>query len=214
MRRLSGHLTLGGSVPCCVITLALFTVASPGLGENLLVNGGFESGNVGFVSEYVYSYDMNAYGEGKYYVGSNPRDHNPQFFDMGAEEGLLMMIVNGALQPGLVVWRESGIAVQPYTTYGFSAWVAEVSGVGSLATVQVSINGASLGTMIPTSYGDWLEYHFTWNSGADTSADITLVDLNTDWNGNDFALDNMVLQEEEPTGTSLTTWGRIRGLYR
>jgi hypothetical protein len=197
-----------------LITVALLTVSAPSLAANLLINGGFESGNVGFSSEYVYSYDMDAYGEGKYCVGSNARDHNPQFFDMGAEEGSLMMIVNGALQPGLAVWRESGIPVVPHTTYDFSAWVAEVSGVGDLVSLRASINGMPLGTMIPTPHGDWREFRFTWDSGSDASADVTLVDLNTGWNGNDFAIDNMTLEEQMPTVTTNSTWGKIKDAYR
>jgi hypothetical protein len=214
MGRPSVRLIRSDALRCSFITVALLTVSAPAFAANLLINGGFESGNVGFSSEYVYSYDMDAYGEGKYYVGSNPRDHNPQFFDMTAEEGSLMMIVNGALQPGLATWRESGISVLPHTNYDFSAWVAEVSGVGGLASLRVSINGVPLGTMTPTPYGDWREFHFTWDSGSSASADVTLVDLNTDWNGNDFAIDNMRLEEQMHTATTNSTWGKIKDAYR
>ena len=211
MGRLSVHLIRGGALPRSLITVALLAVSAPTFGTNLLINGGFESGNSGFSSEYIYSYDMDAYGEGKYYVGSNPRDHNPQFFDMGAEEGSLMMIVNGALQPDVIVWRESGIAVQPHTTYDFSAWVADVSGLEA-AVVRVSINGTPLGTMTPAP-AIWHEFRFTWDSGSNVSADVILVDLNTDWSGNDFAIDDMTL-DQMPTATAKSTWGHIKDIYR
>ncbi len=212
MGRPSVHLIRGGALPCSLITVALLAVSAPTFGTNLLINGGFESGNSGFASEYIYSYNLDAYGEGKYYVGSNPRDHNPQFFDMSAEDGSLMMIVNGALQPGVTVWRESGIGVQPHTTYSFSAWVADVSGMEP-AILQVSVNGALLGTMTPTP-GIWHEFQFTWDSGPNTSADVALIDLNTDWSGNDFAIDNMTLEEQTPSPTTKSTWGQVKGIYR
>ncbi len=214
MRMLSVCLIRGRTPPCALITVALLAVSAPTFGTNLLINGGFESGNVGFSSEYTYSYNMDAYGEGKYYVGSNPRDHNPQFYDMGAEEGFLMMIVNGALQPDVIVWRESGISVQPNTTYDFSAWIAEVSGIGTLANLRLSINGVPVGTMTPAPGGSWSEFHFTWDSGSSTSADLILVDLNTSWEGNDFAIDNMTMEEAMPTAASSTTWGGIKDAYR
>jgi hypothetical protein len=212
MGRLSVHSIRGGTLRCTLIALAMLAVSAPAFGTNLLINGGFESGNTGFSSDYIYSYDMDAYGEGKYYVGSNPHDHNPQFFNMSAEEGSLMMIVNGAMQPGLDVWRETGIAVQPHTMYSFSAWVVDVSGIEA-AVLQVSVNGAPVGTMTPPP-GTWQEFQFTWDSGPNTSADVVLVDLNTDWSGNDFALDNMTLEELIPSPTHANTWGRIKDLYR
>jgi hypothetical protein len=68
--------------------------------------------------------------------------------------------------------------------------------------------------MIPTPHGDWREFRFTWDSGSDASADVTLVDLNTGWNGNDFAIDNMTLEEQMPTVTTNSTWGKIKDAYR
>ncbi|MBU1495153.1 MAG: hypothetical protein KJ956_14445, partial [Actinobacteria bacterium] len=169
------------------------------------------SGNNGFSSEYVYQYDL--FPEGTYYVGSNPHDHHESFFDMTAQEGLLMMIVNGATQPDVIVWRESGIAVVPNTTYYFSVWVASVN-PGDLPTLLFSINGLPLGTLTPTTDGTWHEFDATWDSGSDTWADVTMVDLSTVLGGNDFAIDNIVLDAQPPVPTEMTTWGQVKHIYR
>jgi hypothetical protein len=212
MKRFAG--LLKRKMPSCLLmTVVLLTASSQACGVNLLVNGGFESGNIGFASEYVYQDWL--FDAAAYCVGSNPHDHHADFLDLAAQEGLLMMIVNGAEQPGIRVWRESQIPVSPGTTYYFSTWAACVNhDLGPQATLLFSINGSPLGTLTTTFGGSWNEFYATWNSGSDTSADVTVVDLNTEYGGNDFAIDNMALDDVAPTATGKTTWGQIKGLYR
>ena len=66
----------------------------------------------------------------------------------------------------------------------------------SLPHLALKINGAVIGSSTfpefpPDNGGQWQNYKFTWNSGSSKSADLVLVDLNTDASWNDFALDDI-----------------------
>lgn len=196
---------------CLLILVIMLAASYAARAENLLVNGGFESGNTGFSTEYIFADQV--LDPQTYCIGSNPHDHHYAFYNMGAEEGLLMMIANGAVVPDVIVWRESGIPVTTNTDYYFSAWVASVTPEGP-PTLLFSINGAQLGTVAPLPMGTWIEFYARWNSGSSTSADVTVVDLSTEFSGNDFVMDNMVLAVEPPVPVERTAWGKIKGLYR
>jgi hypothetical protein len=104
-----------------------------------------------------------------------------------------MMIVNGATDASLPVWEET-VAVTPSTNYTFSYWGAEVDhDSSSLPHLELKINGAVIGSSTfpeypPDNGGQWQNYKFTWKSSTSKSADLVLVDLNTDASWNDFAL--------------------------
>src|SRR3546814_5174253 len=85
-----------------------------------------------------------------------------------------------------LVWFESGIAVEANTTYFFSTWIASTYPV-SPAQLHFSINGASIGpTFVASSTpGEWQQFFASWNSGANTTADIALVNPNPAFSGTD-----------------------------
>lgn len=112
------------------------------------------------------------------------------------------MVVNGAEVSGVPVWAENGLAVAAHTTYYFSTWVASVTSPAP-ATLQFTINGTSLGTLQATSSTDWQQFYTTWNSGDATAANISLVNLNTQANGNDFALDNIAFDTVAPNSAAV-----------
>ena len=173
-------------------------------GNELLINGDFSAGNTGFSSAYTQS--TNLYPEGDYDVISNPQaDHNlfASFGDHTTGTGL-MMVINGAPTPGVVAWTET-VGVTAGTNYDFSAWVASVYPT-SPADLEFSINGTPLGTFTASSTaGDWQEFTKTWNSGAATTADVQIIDLNTVRSGNDFALDDLSLKGQAPVPEASTT---------
>ena len=94
------------------------------------------------------------------------------------------------------VWKET-VPVAPSTKYTFSYWGAEVDhDSSSLPRMELIINGVVIGSSTfpefsPDNRGQWQNYKFTWNSGTSKSADLILVDLNTDAPWNDFALDDI-----------------------
>jgi len=163
----------------------------------LIVNGDFESGNIGFSSDYTYVADipgnqMEMYPEGTYTVINNPNlVHNG--FSACADHTTgtgNMMVVNGAanLQD---IWCQT-VSILPNTYYNVSAWVASVN-PASPAQIQFSINGNPIGNIVnaPSAVCVWTPFNAVWNSGSNTSATICILNLNTAAGGNDFALDDI-----------------------
>lgn len=163
---------------------------------NLIVNGDFSQGNTGFTSHYTYNANS-GYDEGVYWVGPTPYTSptnywHPYFSPCLPVSGTgNMMMVNGASIPSVVVWEEN-IQIQHNTNYAFSVWAESIS-EGNPAQLQFFINGKTIGivdTAITTTC-QWKQFFILWNSGDTTSADISILNLNTDGGGNDFALDDI-----------------------
>jgi len=191
-------------------TTALVLAAS-GAHAATLVNGDFEAGNTGFGSDYGYvAPTFNAlYPEGIYTVGTNPSAVHDQWASFGdhTSGAGLMMIVNGSTSDtNPLVWFENGITVAQNTTYYFSTWVAS-SHPASPARLDFSINGSSVGTLNASSTtGLWQQFYGTWNSGSATTADLALVNKNSDPFGNDFVLDDVGFGTTRPGVPEPATW--------
>ena len=160
-------------------------------GSNLVVNGDFSAGNTSFQSDYTYT--TNGFPAGMYGVGPSPAGwlpNGPACVDHTSGTGN-MLLVNGAQQADVRVWSQT-IAVQPNTNYAFSAWLENITTVNP-ASLQFTINGQRLGNPLTANVNDciWDQFHTTWNSGATTTAVISIVNENTIFPGNDFALDDI-----------------------
>lgn len=160
-------------------------------GDNLIVNGDFSAGNTGFTSDYTHT--TTNITEGEYIIDTNAQAWNPGMSNCGDHTtgNARMMIVNGSSTANSVVWKQT-VAVTPNTNYAFSTWVQSVHPL-SPAQLQFSIDGQKLGTVINASATPcaWQQFYTTWNSGPNTTAVISVVNLNTAFGGNDFALDDM-----------------------
>lgn len=192
-----------------IATLALTASADA---ANLVVNGDFEAGNIGFISDYQYVSGPNsATPPAVYAIDTSPRNVHDlwsNFGDHTTGDGL-MMIVNGSLTSGDRVWQEENLSVLPNTTYYFSTWIA-ASFPASPALLDFSINGEKLGETFTANAapGTWQQFFATWNSGANTTATLALVNQNTAFGGNDFALDDIVLDTIRPgIVPEPATWG-------
>ncbi len=175
----------------CPIVTTTYTVTSYSVGPNLIVNGNFTAGNTGFSSSYTYAFPNTTQGE--YYVGTNPQLWNGSVSPCGDHTSGVgnMMMVNGSPAPNTNVWCQT-VNVSPNTDYLFSTWVTPVYAV-NLPTLQFSINGSPLSTPF-TPNGpncNWEEFFTTWNAGVNTTANICIVNQNTNINGNDFGLDDI-----------------------
>jgi len=168
-------------------------------GVELVSNGNFSGGNSGFSSSYFYN-PFSLSSEGMYNVATNPSLYNGGFCscpDHTSGSGN-MMIVNGAVTAGVSVWCET-ITVTPNTNYDFSTWVTSMNS-GTPALLQFSINGSPLGGIFTApATGVWQQFFAVWNSGANTSATICIVNQNTTAGGNDFGLDDISFQECTPS---------------
>jgi gliding motility-associated-like protein len=161
------------------------------IGSNLIVNGDFSAGNSGFTSGYNYA-NPNV-TEGQYFVGTSPQAWNPSLSNCGDHTtgSDKMMLVNGSPVPNVNVWKET-VTVTPNTNYAFSTWI-QALWPPNPAQLQFSINGKDIGMLITASLPTCTltQFYTTWNSGSSTTATISIVNKNTEIQGNDFALDDI-----------------------
>ncbi len=164
--------------------------------NNLVANGDFEQGNVGFTSDYTYVAGYNSMYFGRYAITTDGlliwgEDHLYGYAETGQ-----FMLVDGSESPYAVVWQQT-VFVSPNTYYAFSAQVASTLAsytADSWALLQFSVNGTQLGSLFhsPDVLNVWRPYYEVWYSGDNTSATLTILNQNNSGIGNDFGLDNIV----------------------
>lgn len=199
--------------PRMCVTLVFFAITTPTIlaqSPNMLSTfGDFQSINMlnpGFMSNYAYrdpasTTPLTVFDAGTYTYAPNLMSpillHNnpalPNFFDhtLGNANGM-MMIINGSTNPNDVILSATH-TVQPNSTYTFSLWSTAWNNSGNhLPELQIKINGVAVGTAVPGSVlGQWTQFTVDWDSGSSTMAHIDLNDLNFDYGGNDFAIDDL-----------------------
>ena len=174
-------------------------------GDESVVNGDFNQGNTGFTS--AYEYNSNLWNEGTYYVDSDASLHHENFHGYGHGGSGNFMMVNGSISPGTNVWTEQ-ISVHPNKWYAFSTWACTLAGVaGQMALLQFSINGTQIGEVFsaPSSTMVWEQFYELWYSGNATTATITILNQNTNGDGNDFGLDDISFRELVLVGSPTCT---------
>lgn len=180
----------------------------PELGDNLVVNGDFEQGNTGFITDYTYT-SQYIDDPGEYAVDNDVSNH---YNNQGSTTSMLgqghsgkYMMVNGSGNENDIVWQET-IEVPSYSTFTFSVWVAHLwksTGDTYKAWLKVFINGEPLNDdpfindcSSASQRPNWKEFTAEWNSGNSTTATITIKDINpSEEAGNDFGLDDISLRE-------------------
>jgi len=174
-----------------VFTPNVATVPSP----NLLVNGDFSAGNTGFTSDYQFLTVTIPVGQQKTYgVVSNPNGWFPGFAacpDHTSGTGN-MMVADGSTSNGGndSLWSQT-IPVTPGEDYTFSYYLESVVAQNP-AQIDVVINGTVVGSATAGATAcTWVQYSYVWNSGANSSAQISLYDRNLLSAGNDFAIDDL-----------------------
>ena len=199
-------------------TFTVYAFASSGcygsatinVATELVVNGDFEAGNVGFVTppigirQYVYQPDIpgntELYPENKYGIGTDGQNYHDNFWGKDHTTGAgNFMIVNGYVgTPQPIIWQET-VTVLPSTTYYFSAWGLNLNSAPNYPQLQFNVNGTQVGSigMLPqgvsnNSNNGWTRFYGTWTSGPTvTNAVISITDLQTAPGGNDFGLDDI-----------------------
>jgi hypothetical protein len=191
------------------LSFLLFTSAISA--QNLVVNGNFSAGSTGFITDYI----ENSSGEidgGEFEVAKTPHhwcfagpDHTGDFAGKA-------IYFNAYSVPDKKIWQQT-VRVKPNTIYHFSAWIKGECQQSNAnipvrpAILRFSINGTQIGSdFIPQdgyitdgymiySQGSFHEFTSSWNSGCNTSATISVTDINLDAAGNDFALDDIAFTE-------------------
>jgi hypothetical protein len=160
---------------------------------NLILNGSFELGVMGFNSEYINN-QVSIMAEGTYAVVNDAHTVHPNFFcneDHTTGSGKFMAI-NGAGVANVKVWYLNLTNVQPNRRYEFSTWITSLHETNP-ATLQFSINGELMGLPFQAyPYTcDWYQFFYLWDSEENDEAMISIVNQNTILSGNDFALDDI-----------------------
>jgi gliding motility-associated-like protein len=173
--------------------------------NNRIINGDFESGNVGFTStlNYVtfFPFICTLCPENNYAIGNNAtlfhndfigNDHtNPPSGDF--------FIANAPGIPGTAVWCQE-LTVYPQTTYTLTFWARDVADnpdTHPLAKLVPVFNGISANDTL-IAEGGWSSLVTSWNSGEATTLSLCIIDLQTETGGNDFGLDDITLTACEP----------------
>jgi hypothetical protein len=160
---------------------------------NLILNGTFELGVMGFSSEYVNN-QVSIVDEGTYAVVNDAHTVHPNFYcnqDHTTGTGKFMA-VNGSGVPNVRVWYLTLNNVQPQARYEFSTWITSLHPTNP-ALLQFSINGQLMGQPFqayPTTC-DWYQFFYIWDADTNHQATISIVNQNTILSGNDFALDDI-----------------------
>lgn len=163
------------------------------IGDELIVNGDFESGNTGFESDYFESCVEGSMPQGGYCITETSNQFHPGWSgcsDHTSGSGK-MLVSDGANVSNQKIWCQT-VAVEQNQTYAFSTQVTSLINVAP-PIMQFSINGELLGAPFkaPKETCAWNEFFQTWDSNEDVSAEICVVNQNTAGQGNDFALDDL-----------------------
>jgi len=158
-------------------------------GTNLVVNGDFEQGNVGFTTEYLYMNSL--FGTGGY-----------DFVDVACSKTGKAMNASAASGNGHGVadqasfWCQT-ITVEPNTDYLFSYFFVNKNYGSGYPGAQISFhaNGVQIGNNMTgedaTNNCDWQEFSIVWNSGNNISVDLCLHEMSAIAAGADFFIDDI-----------------------
>ena len=164
--------------------------------EDLVINGNFNLGNVGFTSDYEYVSETGSsmMPENRYTVGTSPRNYHSGFIihgDHTTGDGN-MLIANGSVDNSKFVWKQT-VFVEKGKTYEFSAWFLSVSENTPLNKdmIEYVINEeANLGEYDKTE-NDWQRYYWRYTATESGFIDIKIRSLSSAASGNDFAIDDI-----------------------
>ncbi len=177
----------------CGLVAVLAVLPGMAGAQNLLSNGDFESGNLApAMSAYTPAASLMA--GGTYVIGTSPKTYHVVGTDFPAYSGEYMMMVNGTNVGNTTVWMDTVTGLTIGEAYELSYWGKSWwgTGAGDSAILQVSINGAPVGTdgPWPVWSDPWMQFTHTWIADS-TTAEVRLVDSVLLLGGNDFAIDGV-----------------------
>ncbi len=193
------------------LTLAALALlgSAPALASVIVYSDNFDSGSSNFTvgnSYWSSSADCNGYiikTTGSASVCSGVFDQAGYYIANDASgNGYFLFDGTAGSAPDSEFYISSSFAVNPNTAYTVSFDLTNAD-TDSPAVVQPEINGTLLGSPVgaldefPNGYG-WQEFSFTWNSGSNTTAILTLNDYTATPDGNDFGIDNILVSSSAP----------------
>lgn len=180
-----------GSKVGCLMLLLSFLVVPAIRGDELITNGDFEQGNIGFRSQLPYS-PNSILDAPSYSIAKDPlKVHRDaaSFVDRSGDGSMLVFNVNGGRNGKHVVWAQTTNVV-PDSEYLFSFWVAQWYSIGD-ADLDIQVNGQSIGKVSSgRTTGAWRAFTGKWKSGEAKSAEIEIICMTR----SNLAIDDISLQ--------------------
>ena len=178
---------------------------------NLVTNGDFSSGPIGFTTSYDYApapCSVHPDCAGEYWVAPLATDWWPGY--VGTADHTTgtgnMFLANGKETPN-VVWASTVSGLTQNTNYFFEGWLMNICCAHSTAPgpqLQFYANNMLLGVGATDTPGLWSGVSTIWNSGSSTSVLLQLINASSALTGNDFALDDVYLGTESAIDPGVT----------
>lgn len=167
---------------------------------NLIANGDFSSGNVGFVTDYVYAPGGDGgWPEGVYSIEKDAASWNHLLVTTGdyTTGAGAMLVANGIDTVGQnTVWETTVSGLTRDTNYYFEASLMNLCcSTLTRPGPQLSFyaNGVRVGIGLTEFPGVWTGVSTMWDSAGADSVTLALRNDSAVFSGNDFALDNLYL---------------------
>ncbi len=195
---------------------------------NLLTQGGFEFSpsspvysGVNELGQTISYYYLNFQNSGKDIpqgsttTATNANNVKTQYFShLLPHEGSWLLVCDGSDNSDAQVWSAKNLKLNKGETYAFSCWAANIDsayashGSSSLPKLKFVIeNGGSKQTLLeftaPETTGKWAKYEATYTPTADITCNIYIVNYTIDYEGNDFALDDVQFRSTKQDGTDV-----------
>lgn len=180
---------------CCC---SKFVVTAPAtMGPNLFTNWDFSAGNTGFTSGLTYAM---VYSPGNYYVGPGwfSNVYDPAVPDHTPTSDNMFMSVDGA---ATVLWEET-VPVIPFEVYNFSFWATRADAIRPNFEIHF-IGNVTGDVIVSTQMGqtfagiwEWDPYSVPcWYSDQNTSMTVRVINLEPNWYGVDFGMDDFSIRQ-------------------
>ncbi len=161
-----------------------------------IINANFSNGNTGFTHGYIYDAAPGTFGPGHLTVTNAPQSFNSGFGACGDHTSGSgnMLLVDGSDVAGTDVWCQN-VTMQANTDYLFEFWATNVYPV-SPANLLVTCNGIAIGSAtIDPEMCLWQKISICFTPVATTNAAMCISEVSGIGFGNDFAIDDISLQE-------------------
>lgn len=182
---------------------------------NMITNGNFEAGNIGFSSSYGFvDYDnsdplfgtppltpANGGGQGMYdqgkYTITNVQPgawHDLWRNDVNLTGHGWYMLFNGSTAGNTNAWSQNVAGLEAGKQYQLSFDIFTAYALDTEpANISISVGGSNVGSVVaPSGAGQWQNVflNFTYTGGTDL---VSLLNIETAFSGNDFGIDNISL---------------------
>lgn len=162
--------------------------------NNLIYNGDFSLGNVGFDTDYIFG-SIGNFKQGYYTITDNPQIFHPGFApckDYTRDAAGLMMIFDSFSSLNKLVWKQK-VNVDQNADYSFKMNATKLVYYDD-SELLIKINGQQVAKFKVTHMScTWNQLDITWNSQINTEAEIEIFNLTTIMRGNDLAIDDISL---------------------